>query len=99
MHLLRGHIPSLHYGSDSIDPIGDDGGEVHGSQEVSRKFVVASCNAPEILEPAKAALDNIAPSVGAFAEAVEGHSVRFVWNEGFRTVIDRALGNGDDYWI
>ena len=47
-----------------------------GSQEVSGKFVVARCDAPEILEPAKTAFDNIAPFVGAFAEAVEGHPVR-----------------------
>lgn len=55
------------------DPLGDDGGEVDCSQEVSGKFVVASCNAPEILESAETALDNIAPFVDAFAEALEGH--------------------------
>ena len=42
-----------------------------GSQEVSGKFVVARCETPEILEPAKTTLDNIAPFVGTFAEAVE----------------------------
>ena len=42
-----------------------------GSHEVSGKFVIASCDAPEIHEPAKTAFDNIAPFVGAFAEAVE----------------------------
>ena len=52
-----------------------------GSHEVSGKFVIASCDAPEILEPAKTAFDNIAPFVGAFAEAVDGHPVRFVWND------------------
>lgn len=66
-----------------FDPIGDDGGEVDDSQEISTKFVVASCDAPKILEPAETALDDIAPFVGAFAEAVEGHSVGFVWNDGF----------------
>ena len=29
------------------------------------KFVVASCDTPEVLEPAETALDNIAPFVGA----------------------------------
>jgi hypothetical protein len=40
-------------GSDSIDPIGNDGGEVNGSQEVSGEFVVAGSDTPEILEAAK----------------------------------------------
>lgn len=35
---------AMRSGSDSIDPIGDDAGEVDGSQEVSGKFVVASCD-------------------------------------------------------
>lgn len=59
-----------------------------GSQEVSGKFVVASCDTPEILEPTEATLDNVAPFVGAFAEAVEGHPVGFVWNDGLRAAID-----------
>lgn len=42
-----------------------------GSQEVSGKFVVASCDTPEILEAAETALDDVAPLIGAFAEAVE----------------------------
>ncbi|MGY4403565.1 hypothetical protein ACVIYL_004368 [Bradyrhizobium sp. USDA 3315] len=37
-------------------------------------------------------------AVSAFAEAVEVHSVRFVCDR-FRTAIDRASGNGDDYRI
>jgi hypothetical protein len=46
---------------------------VNGSQEVSGKFVVASCETPEILELAKTAVDNIAAFAGVFAEAAEGH--------------------------
>jgi hypothetical protein len=42
---------------------------VDGSQEVSGKFVVASCDAPEILEPAETALDKNASFVGAFDTA------------------------------
>jgi hypothetical protein len=61
---------------------------VNGGQEISSKFVVASCNTPEILEPAETALDNVAPFVGAFAEAVEGHPIRFVWNDRLCAVID-----------
>ena len=59
-----------------------------GGQEVSGKFVVASSNTPEILEPAETALDNIAPFIEALAEAVEGYPVGFVWNDGFRAAID-----------
>lgn len=59
-----------------------------GSQEISGKFVVASCDTPEILEPAEAALDDIAPFVGTFAEAVEGQSVGFVGNDGLGAAID-----------
>ena len=58
-----------------------------GSQEGSGKFVAASCDTPEILEPAETALDNVAPFVGAFAEAVEGHPVGFVWDDKLRAAI------------
>lgn len=34
------------------------------AKESFGKFVVASCDAPEILEPAETALDDIAPFVG-----------------------------------
>jgi len=61
---------------------------VDGSQKVSGKFVVASCDPPEILEPAETALDNITPFVGAFAEAVEGHPVGLVGNDGLCATID-----------
>ena len=46
-----------------------------GSHEVSGKFVIASCDAPEILEPAKTAFDNIAPFVGASVMAAGERSV------------------------
>ena len=61
---------------------------MNGSQEISGKFVVASCDTPEILEPAETALDDVAPLIGAFAEAVEGHPVGFVWNDGLGTTIN-----------
>lgn len=59
-----------------------------GSQEVSGEFVVASGDTPEVLEPAKTALDDVAPLIGAFAEAVESNPVGFVWNDGLGTAID-----------
>jgi len=61
---------------------------VDGSQEVSGKFVVARCETPEILEPAKTTLDDIAPFVGTFAEAVESHPVGFVRNDGLGAASD-----------
>ena len=61
---------------------------MEGSQEVAGKFVVASCDPPEIFEAAETALDHIAPFVGAFAEAVEGHPVGFVRNDGLRAALD-----------
>ena len=59
-----------------------------GSQEVSGEFVVTSSDTPETLEPAEATLDDIAPFIGALVEAVEGHPVGFVWNDGLGTTID-----------
>jgi hypothetical protein len=61
---------------------------VDGSQEVSGKFVVASCDTPEILEAAETALDDVAPLIGPFAEAVEADPVGFVWNDRLGTTID-----------
>ena len=59
-----------------------------GSQEVSGKFVVAGRDAPEILEAAETAFDDVASLISAFAEAVEGDPVGFVWNDGLGTTID-----------
>ncbi|MEY9184747.1 hypothetical protein ABIG06_006296 [Bradyrhizobium sp. USDA 326] len=49
----------------SIDPMGNDGGEVDGSQEAPGELVVVSCDTPEAAETA---LDDVAPFIGAFAE-------------------------------
>lgn len=59
-----------------------------GSQEVSGKFVVASCDTPKIFEAAETALDDVASLIGAFAEAVEDDPVGFVWNDRLGTTID-----------
>lgn len=61
---------------------------MNGSQEVPCEFVVTSCHTPEILEPTEATLDYIAPFIGSLAEAVEGHPVGFVWNDGFGAATD-----------
>jgi len=61
---------------------------VDGCQEVSGKFVVTSCEPPEVLEAAEASLDDVAPFIGALVEAVEGHPVGFVWNDRLGTTTD-----------
>jgi hypothetical protein len=55
---------------------------LNGGQEVSGELIIAGGDASEILEPAKAAFDDIASLVGAFVEAVEGCSVGLVRNDG-----------------
>ena len=51
---------------------------------LTREFalIIAGGDASEILEPAKAAFDDVASLVGAFVEAVEGCSVGLVRNDG-----------------
>jgi hypothetical protein len=51
---------------------------VNSGEEISREFVVAGGNASEILEPAKAAFDDIAPAVGLFVKAMDTDSIGFV---------------------
>ena len=59
-----------------------------GGQEIPSKLVIASCDTPEVLEPAEATLDDISSFVGALAEAVEGDPIGFVWNDRLSTAID-----------
>ena len=58
-------------------------------EEVPGEFVVAGGNSPEVLEPAKAAFDDIAPFIGLFVEAVESDAIGLVGNDG----LGAALGN------
>ena len=50
-------------------------------EEVSGELVVPGCDPAEVLEAAEAALDNIAPLVGALVELVERNAVGFVRND------------------
>jgi len=59
-----------------------------GGQEVPGEFVITRCDPPEVFEATEATLDNIAPFIGALAEAVEGDPVGFVWNDRLRAPID-----------
>ena len=52
-----------------------------GGEEVASKLIVSSSDAPEIFQPAKAALDDVASFVGPLVEAVESYSVGLVRND------------------
>ena len=43
------------------DPIGNEGCEHNGGEKVAGELVISGGDAPEILEPAEAALDDVAP--------------------------------------
>ena len=49
---------------DSLQPVGDCGGETDAGQEVGGLLVVASCDAAAILEAIEGALDDVAHPVG-----------------------------------
>ena len=55
---------------------------MNSSQEIPRKLVVSGGDTAEILEPAKAALDDISAFVGAFIEAMDDDAVGFVGDDG-----------------
>ena len=55
---------------------------MNGSQEISGELVISRGDAPEVLEPAKAAFDDISAFVGAFVEAMDDDTVRFIGDYG-----------------
>ena len=75
-------------GSNSIDPIGDDSGEMDGGEEISGEFVVSGCNASEVLKAAEAALDDVTTFVGPLVEAVPMDAVGLVGNNGLCAALD-----------
>jgi len=52
------------------------------SQEIPGELIVSGGDAAEVLEPAKAAFDDVSAFVGAFVEAVDDDVVGFVRNDG-----------------
>jgi hypothetical protein len=54
---------------------------MNSGQEIPGEFVVSGGDAPEVLEPAKAAFDDISASVGALVEAMDDDTVRFVGDD------------------
>ena len=51
-------------------------------QEIPCELVVSRSNAPEVLEPAEAAFDDISAFVGALIEAMDDDTVGFVGDDG-----------------
>ena len=55
---------------------------MNSSQEIPGELVVSGGDAAEVLEPAKAALDDISAFVGAFIESMDDDAVGFVGDYG-----------------
>ena len=55
---------------------------MNSSQEIAGELVVSGGDAPEVLEPAEAALDNISAFVGTFVEAMDDDTVGFIGDYG-----------------
>ena len=55
---------------------------MNSGQEIPGELVVSGGYAPEVLEPAEAALDDVSAFVGALVEAMDDDTVRFVGDDG-----------------
>ena len=55
---------------------------MNSGQEIPGELVISRGDAPEVLEPAKAAFDDISASVGSFAEAMDDNTVGFIGDNG-----------------
>ena|SRR5258705_10301603 len=55
---------------------------MNGGQEIPGELVVSGGYTPEVLQPAKAAFDDISASVGSFAEAMDDNTVGFIGDNG-----------------
>jgi hypothetical protein len=53
---------------------------MNSGQEIPSELIVSGSDAPEVLEPAEAALDDISAFVGTFVEAMDDDTVGFVGN-------------------
>ncbi|MET4724621.1 hypothetical protein ABIF63_008727 [Bradyrhizobium japonicum] len=55
---------------------------MNSGQKIAGELVISRGDAPEVLEPAKAAFDDISSFVGAFVEAMDDDTVRFIGDYG-----------------
>ena len=58
-------------------------------KEISGELVIARGDPAKVLEPAKAAFDDVAPSISSFVEAMHPDAIGFVGDDGYGA----ALGN------
>ena len=54
---------------------------MNSGQEIPGELVISRGDAPEVLEPAKAAFDDISAFVGAFVEAMDDDTVGFIGDD------------------
>ena len=59
---------------------------MNSGQEVPGELVISCGDAAEVLEPAKAAFDDISAFVGTFVEAMDDGTVGFIGNDGLGAV-------------
>lgn len=55
---------------------------MNSGQEITGELVVSGGDAAEVLQPAEAAFDDISAFVGAFVEAMDDDTVRFIGDDG-----------------
>ncbi|MGX0968538.1 hypothetical protein AB7M63_008987 [Bradyrhizobium japonicum] len=55
---------------------------MNSGQKITGELVISRGDAPEVLKPAKAAFDDISSFVGAFVEAMDDDTVRFIGDYG-----------------
>src|SRR5438045_9629200 len=55
---------------------------MNSGQEIPSELVVSGGDAPEVLEPAEAALDDVSAFVGTFVEAMDDDPVGFIGDYG-----------------
>ncbi|MHC2577696.1 hypothetical protein ACVI1J_005097 [Bradyrhizobium diazoefficiens] len=61
---------------------------MNSGQKITGELVISRGDAPEVLEPAKAAFDDISSFVGAFVEAMDDDTVRFIGDYGLGATTD-----------
>jgi len=61
---------------------------MNSSQEIAGELVVSGGDAAEVLEPTKAALDDVSALIGTLVEGMDDDAVGFVGDDGFGAATD-----------
>src|SRR5438067_96138 len=64
---------------------------MNSGQEIPSELVVSGGDAPEVLEPAEAALDDVSAFVGTFVEAMDDDPVGFIGDYGLGPAIEAIV--------